>query len=433
MTSSARGYKDTLTIDLTIGNGSHTSVDVNACSSYTWTTGDGNIYNTSGSYDYITTNATGCKDTLTLNLTIGTGGHTHVAVTSCGSYTWTTGDGNTYNTSGSYDYITTNATGCKDRMRVDQTMSDGSHTSVDVNACSSYTWTTGNGNTYNTSGSYYYITTNATGCKDTVTLNLTIGIGGHTHVAVTSCGSYTWTTGDGNTYNTSGSYDYITTNATGCMDTLILDLTIYTINLTITNPSTVCSPNTVDLTTAAITAGSDPGLIYTYWTDNGATVPLANPTNVATGGTYYIKASSGAGCTVIKPVIVTINIGPAPNVITTDPAQVCAPATVDLTDPTITAGSDPGLTYSYWTDAANTIPVPDPKAVSISGTYYITGTAVGGCSSTKSVQVIVKVNKATPPMRYPTVTTRPNTPVQLSARDLNSSVTYLWQPPIGLN
>ena len=36
-------------------------------------------------------------------------------------------------------------------------------------------------------------------------------------------------------------------------------------------------------------------------------------------------------------------------------------------------------------------------------------------------------------MRYPTVTTRPNTPVQLSARDLGSSVTYLWQPPVGLN
>src|SRR5438477_4942861 len=207
-------------------NGSHTSVDVNACSSYTWTTGDGNTYNTSGSYDYITTNATGCKDTLTLNLTIGTGGHTHVAVTSCGSYTWTTGDGNTYNTSGSYDYITTNAIGCKDTLTLDLTIGNGSHTSVDVNACSSYTWTTGDGNIYNTSGSYDYITTNATGCKDTLTLNLTIGTGGDLHLAVTSCGSYTWTTGDGNTYNTSGSYDYITTNATDCKDTVMQDLMI---------------------------------------------------------------------------------------------------------------------------------------------------------------------------------------------------------------
>jgi hypothetical protein len=32
-----------------------------------------NTYTTTGSYDYITTNASGCNDTLTLNLTIGTG------------------------------------------------------------------------------------------------------------------------------------------------------------------------------------------------------------------------------------------------------------------------------------------------------------------------------------------------------------------------
>jgi hypothetical protein len=84
--------------NVTVGqanNGVHTSVDVNACDSYTWTTGNGNTYTTSGSYDYITTNASGCNDTLTLNLTIGTGGHTHVPVTACDSYTWTTGNGNT--------------------------------------------------------------------------------------------------------------------------------------------------------------------------------------------------------------------------------------------------------------------------------------------------------------------------------------------------
>src|SRR5213078_2834522 len=226
ITTNAGGCQDTVTLDLTIGSGSHTSVDVNACDSYTWTTGNGNTYTTSGSYDYITTNASGCNDTLTLNLTIGTGGHTHVPVTACDSYTWTTGNGNTYTTSGSYDYITTNATGCKDTVTLNLTIGTGGHTHIPVTSCGSYTWTTGDGNTYNTSGSYDYITTKATGCKDTVTLNLTTGTGGHTHIPVTSCGSYTWTTGDGNTYNTSGSYDYITTNATGCKDTLTLDLTI---------------------------------------------------------------------------------------------------------------------------------------------------------------------------------------------------------------
>jgi hypothetical protein len=104
-------------------------------------------------------------------------------------------DGNTYTTSGSYDYITTNAGGCKDTVTLDLTIGNGSHSSVDVNACDSYTWVTGNGNTYTTSGSYDYITTNASGCNDTLTLNLTIGSGGHTRVPVTACDSYTWTSG----------------------------------------------------------------------------------------------------------------------------------------------------------------------------------------------------------------------------------------------
>ena len=69
-------------------------------------------------------------------------------------------------------------------------------------------------------------------------------------------------------------------------------------------------------------------------------------------------------------------------------------------------------------DASNTVPLPDPNAVGVSGTYYITGTAAGGCSSTTSVQVVVKVNKATPGVRYPTVSAAPNTPLQLTARDL---------------
>ena len=119
-----------------------------------------------------------------------------------------------------------------------------------------------------------------------------------------------------------------------------------------------------------------------YWTNAAASISYNTPT-AAVAGTYYIKGIDPvSGCYSIQPVTVTINT--TPTLVVNNPAPVCAPGTLNLTLPAITSGSSAGLTLTFWTDAAATIPYATP-ATADDNTYYIKGTSASGCSVVKPV------------------------------------------------
>ena len=156
----------------------------------------------------------------------------------------------------------------------------------------------------------------------------------------------------GNPYNveitTTTSFWVSCTNAAGCEGPRTqITRTVNPIPvLVVTNPAGTCAPSTVDLTAAAITAGSTLyGGTLSYWTDAAATVPLANPNAVTASGIYYIKAVTTPGCVDIKPVTVTVN-SIVPGVIAGS-QTLCAPF-----DPVAFTSTTPGsgggtITYQW--------------------------------------------------------------------------------------
>ncbi|HTB99835.1 MAG TPA: hypothetical protein VK705_04075, partial [Ferruginibacter sp.] len=163
--------------------------------------------------------------------------------------------------------------------------------------------------------------------------------------------------------------------------------------LTITNPAPGCLPGGVDITAAAVTAGSTPGSTFTYYTNAAATIVLATPTAVTTSGIYYIKSLTPGGCSQVQPVTVTINSQPTITLGATTP--VCYSSTAQTVNLPYTATSLAPTTYSIsgWSgggfaNVANVALPATPISIAVpagvtSGTYtaILTVTNANGCVS----------------------------------------------------
>jgi gliding motility-associated-like protein len=184
----------------------------------------------------------------------------------------------------------------------------------------------------------------------------------------------------------------------GCVDTLYT--TVKKIDegfrMKVTDTINSCPGYLVDLTLPEVTAGTSPNTSFSYFTDSLGTSYLYNPDRVDSSGTYYIQGINAEGCMNILPVRVNIS---APDITVIDPRPVDFPTRVDLTK---TFVHKPGITYSYFKDAAGADEINNYAALKYGGTYYIKATSGQGCSKLAKVNVVIH-----PPPPYTIVA--PNT------------------------
>jgi gliding motility-associated-like protein len=145
--------------------------------------------------------------------------------------------------------------------------------------------------------------------------------------------------------------------------------------------------------------------------------------------TTYTFTPDASVCATTTTMVVEVK--PSLNLNATDPAVVCQPNTIDLTDSRIVSGGYLGLTYTYWYDAAATLPITNPTRIDQSGVYYIKAAVTSECSIRDIVAVNVSIANEIKGIRYVTVTPQSNEPTPLSARNIGNS--YSWYPGLGID
>ncbi|WP_374760681.1 3-coathanger stack domain-containing protein, partial [Lacihabitans soyangensis] len=154
------------------------------------------------------------------------------------------------------------------------------------------------------------------------------------------------------------------------------DMMLQTPSISLVASASILNCNVPSVTITASGSGS-------YLWNTGETT---NSIIVDTAGTYIATLSTGFGCSISDTIVISKE--DSLSLLVVNPP---VSSSVDITDIALRTGSImPAATViTYHTDAAGTIPLANPNAVTIPGTYYIKATTPGGCVQIKPLIVVV--------------------------------------------
>ncbi len=228
---SANGCDSIILIDLTVNRlertyyQHHCGPVISPSGKYTWTT-DGLYLDT-----IVDAAGPGCDSFYQFNLTFGTPSSERVSVSNCVSYTSPSGK-HTWNTSGTYHDTIVNANKCDSLLTIDLTILEPTLGLISPQECYEYESPSGM-YTWNKSGVYYDTIMNTMGCDSFLTIDLTILESTSGKLSPEACLEYTSPSAR-HVWTSSGVYSDTIQNQAGCDSFLTIDLTIKTVDTSVT-------------------------------------------------------------------------------------------------------------------------------------------------------------------------------------------------------
>ena len=378
----------------------------------------GSLYSSPGFISSTFSSSTGCDSIVTLALTILPTSNFTDTVFSCSAYTWPV-NGQTYTQSGAYSSLLTNAAGCDSLVILQLILpaspltllpavitgescpgvSDGALT---VSASGGevpyvYSWSSGLSASPEqlslSPGTYGVTVTDALGCSLTADYTVNAGIrpdalvngvnpdcsgsnGSVTVTLVSPCASCMYSINGGMFVSTavftglsSGNYEVIVSDGTGCRDTVLQELVSPVVLGALLDATDVSCYNAADGSISVlINSGTSP---YAYMWNNGST---AASVNGLSGGSYTVTVMDASGCELVLSSL--LNEPAAPQLQLGPDIYICAPTYA------LTTGLGAPNVF-LWNEGSVTSDI----MVTQSGNYSVTVTDENGCSVTDEVNV----------------------------------------------
>ena len=361
----------------------------------------GHTFTAAGTIIDTVASAIGCDTIRTINVTVNSLNTLTVNETICANQLPYSFLGHTFTGAGTIIDTVSSATSCDTIRTINLAVNPLNTKTSDTTICANQLPFSIFGHTFMGSGSIIDTASSLTSCDTIRTINVLVVNETYYTKLDSICSEalpYYW---NGNAYTAGGTYELRYKNQFGCDS-------VHALILNVVQPKSSIKYDSVYTSNLPYVFGGQ---------------------NFYSSGTYPIHFTSVSGCDSVATLMLIVKS--TPSFAVNDPLPVCAPSTIDLTAPQITAGSNSRLALTYWYDSLAANSIVDPSKISETGIYYIKfiDPTDSVFNSIKAVNVVIA--HGVKGIRYTTVVPQPNEPTPLSARNIGTS--FSWYPGLGIN